>query len=203
MRFAIDMEALRFRTDSTTEAEDALFSDPMANTSTVVVEGKIMDFTARRITAYNEATLRLNGVDQVRKTCTYSEFPAFHEPAVVRQCIQTALAKSKSTGSEGNLTKYEHALELAPGTSMRFTAYTDEEFVVKQVVADMDVHALARNLTEQLVYTDMDAKGGTPDASLFTAPTAWGPCAAGPWGSAPPVPPVPGLKEFLECVGFE
>merc|ERR1719272_2658548 len=193
MSLMLDMEAVRYRMD-----ENVFVNMSQYNITSSTRMSIIFEASTNRFTMFTDQEMT-GPSPSSKKNCTLGSFPTLNEPAVVGKCIQDALANSKPVGSEGGLEKYEMHMPVPGSQTDAGTEafYLDKDNVLKKLTVDMTV----AGMTEHMVLTDLDAKAGTPDASLFTQPAEWGKCTEMPV-PPPPAGMPPSFQAFMKCAGI-
>lgn len=193
----LDMEAISFRQDS-----HIIINMEQYNITTETKTSKVFDATTKRFTTYS--SMRMTGPSpSTTNACLFYEFPDLAAPADVRKCIAEAASLAKPTGSESGLQKFEFRMPVeAMGTHSTVSEqiYTDASFIVKKIVAEVDM-AGAVNGTTHTEMVDMNSKAGSPDSSFFKIPAEWGTCKKTDM-PAMPVPESATLQGLLKCLGM-
>jgi len=197
VELGLDMEAVRGYMN-----EYIVIEMPKYNITSTTKQIMIFDAATKRATMYTDTHVESpQPMPKTPATCKYFEFANLPDAASVGKCMQDVAALAKPEAPEDGLQKFSMHMPVpaAQGDVDEFV-YTDKDFVMKKLVADITVTG-AHPMTIHEEMTDMNSKAGAPDSSVFVVPASWGTCEK---QALPPMPQTsnPVVKSFLHCMGM-
>jgi len=196
VELGVDMKSVRAYMN-----EYIVIEMPQFNITSTTKQNMIFDASTKRATMYTDShTESPQPIPKTPATCKFFEFANLPAPAAVAKCMQDVAALAQPEASEDGLQKFKmHMPVPAALGDVDEAVYTDKDFVMKKLVADVSLAGSPMTIHEEM--TDMNSKAGVPDASMFAVPTEWGTCEQ---QALPPMPATnnPVMKSFLHCMGL-